>query len=94
MAATRSTSKLSRQWVRQTRKYVLKFLQATRFPPVERHGYRGQTFVYPAWLIMLIGVLAVKCKAQSYLGIHRMSRRFWKELCGRKVKLPPISESQ
>jgi hypothetical protein len=94
MVTTRSTSKISRKWVRQTRKYFLKFLQATHFPPVERHGDRGQTFAYPEWLIMLIGVLAVKCKEPTYLGIHRMTCRFWHELCGRKVRLPPISESQ
>jgi hypothetical protein len=79
MAATRSTSKLSRKWVRQTRRYFLKFLHATRFPSVERHGQRGKMFEYPEWLIMLIGVLAVKCKEQSYLGIHRMTCRFWNE---------------
>jgi hypothetical protein len=94
MAATRSTSKLSPKWVRQTRKYFLKFLHTTCFPPLERHGQRGRTFEYPEWLIMLIGVLAVKCKEPTYLGIHRMTCRFWNELCGRKVRLPPISESQ
>jgi hypothetical protein len=94
MAATRSTSKLSRKWVRQTRRHVLQFLHATRFPSVERHGQRGKTFEYPEWLIMLIGILAVKCKEQTYLGIHRMTCRCWKALCGRKVPLPPISESQ
>ena len=94
MAATNSTSKISPAWVRQTRDYFLKFLQTTRFPPVERHGQRGKTFEYPEWLIMLIGVLAVKCKEPTYLGIHRMTCRFWKELCGRQVRLPPISESQ
>jgi hypothetical protein len=94
MAATRSTSKLSRKWVRQTRRYFLQFLDATRFPSVERHGQRGKTFEYPEWLIMLIGVLAVKCKEQTYLGIHRMTCRCWKALCGRQVQLPPISESQ
>jgi hypothetical protein len=26
--------------------------------------------VYPAWLIMLIGVLAVKCREPTYVGIH------------------------
>jgi len=36
---------------------------------------------------MLIGVLAVKCKEQTCLDIHRMTCRFWKELCGRKVQL-------
>ena len=94
MAATRSTSKLSRKWVRQTRRYFLQFLHATRFPSVERHGQRGKTFEYPEWLIMLIGVVAVKCKEQTYLGIHRMTCRCWKALCGRQVQLPPISESQ
>jgi hypothetical protein len=94
MATNRSTGKISPKWVRQTRKYFLKFLQATHFPPVERHGQRGKTFEYPEWLIMLIGVLAVRCQEQTYLGIHRMTCRFWNELCGRQVQLPPISESQ
>ena len=94
MAATRSTSKISPKWVRQTRKYVLKFLHSTGFPPVERRGERGPTFMYPEWLIMLIGVLAVTCKEPTYLGIHRMTCRFWHELCGRQGQLPPISESQ
>jgi hypothetical protein len=94
MAAIRSTSKVSPTWVRQTRTYVLQFLRATRFPPVERHGRRGQRCAYPERLIMLIGILAVRCTEQGSLGIHRMSCRFWKELCGRQVRLPPISESQ
>jgi hypothetical protein len=94
MATNRSTGEISPKWVCQTRKYVLKFLQATHFPPVERHGQRGKTFEYPEWLIMLIGVLAVRCQEQTYLGIHRMTCRFWNELCGRQVQLPPISESQ
>jgi hypothetical protein len=51
-------------------------------------------FAYPEWLIMLIGVLAVKCKEKTYVGIHRLSTRYWKELCGQEVPLPPISESQ
>jgi hypothetical protein len=94
MAAISSTSKISPKWVRHTRKYFLKFLQATRFPTVARHGQRGKTFEYPEWLIMLIGVLAVKCNESSYLGIHRMTYRFWNELCGRQLRVPLISESQ
>jgi hypothetical protein len=94
MATMRSTSKISSKWVRRTQKYFLKFLHATHFPPVERHGQRGKTFEYPEWLIMLIGVLAVKCKEPTYLGIHRMTCRFWHELCGRQLRVPPISESQ
>jgi hypothetical protein len=94
MATSSSTSKISPKWVRQTRKYFLTFLHATHFPPVERHGQRGKTFEYPEWLIMLIGVLAVKCTEPTYLGIHRMTCRFWHELCGRQLRIPPISESQ
>jgi hypothetical protein len=45
-------------------------------------------------LIMLIGVLAVKSKAKTYGGIHRLSTRYWQELCGQEVTLPPISERQ
>jgi hypothetical protein len=33
---------------------------------------------------MRIGVLAVKCKETTYLGTHRMTCRFWNEICGRK----------
>jgi hypothetical protein len=47
MAATRSTSKLSPTWVRQTRTYVLKFLHGTGFPPVERHGGEGRQACLP-----------------------------------------------
>jgi hypothetical protein len=94
MATTRSLSKMSPTWVRQTRKYFFKFLQTSHFPPVERHGQRAKTFEYPEWLSMLIGVLAVKSQEQPYLGLHRMTYRFWHELCGRKVRLPPISASQ
>jgi hypothetical protein len=93
MATTRSTGKISPKWIRQTRKYFLKFLQATQFPLRERQGPRGQTFVYPEWLIMLIGVVDVKCKEPTYLGLHRLTCQFWKELGGRQLSLPPISES-
>ena len=33
-------------------------------------------------------------KYSTYLGIHRMTCRFWHELCGRQLRVPPISESQ
>jgi len=45
-------------------------------------------------LIEMIGVLAVKCKEKTYVGIHRLSTRYWQDLCGHEVTLPPISESQ
>jgi len=79
MATTRSISKMSPTWVRQTRQYFRKFLHATHFPPVERHGQRGKTCEYPEWLLMLIGVLAVKSQEPTDLGMHRMTYRFWPE---------------
>jgi hypothetical protein len=79
MATTRSTSKISPTWVRQTRQYVLKCLHATPFPPGERHGYRGPTCVDPEWLSMLIGVLAVTCQEPTDVGIHRLTCRCWHE---------------
>jgi hypothetical protein len=45
MATTRATGKISAKWVRQTRKYFLKFLHATQFPSVERHGQRGKALI-------------------------------------------------
>jgi hypothetical protein len=94
MPERRTGSMVSKQWVRETRKYFLEFLQETHFPEFARHGERGSPFEYPEWLIMLIGVLAVKCKGKSYVGIHRLSTRYWQELCGKEVQAPPISASQ
>ena len=93
MKKSRTGSMLSRDWVERTRHYFLHFLQETHFPEFVRHGEHGLRFAYPEWLIMLIGVLAVKCKIKTYVGIHRLSTQYWKELCGEEVKVPPISES-
>jgi hypothetical protein len=93
MAATRATSKRSPQGVRQTRKSFLKSLPTPCCPALERPGQRGRTFEYPAWLILLIGVRAVKGREPTDLGLHRMACRFWRALCGREVRLPPIPES-
>jgi hypothetical protein len=94
MATPRSTGQISPKWVRQTCQSFLNFLPATHFPPVERHGQRGKTVAYPEGLLILIGVLAVKGQEQTSLGIHRMTCRFWHEVCGRQVQLPRLSESQ
>lgn len=88
------TGSISKEWVKETREYFLDFLRLTRFPEMARHGGHGFLSDYPEWLIMLIGVLAVKCKEKTYVGIHRLSTRYWKELCGEEVKLPPLSEKQ
>jgi hypothetical protein len=90
----RRTGSISKEWVKETREYFLDFLRLTRFPELMRHGEHGFISDYPEWLIMLIGVLAVKCKEKTYVGIHRLSTNYWPELCGEEVKLPPISESQ
>jgi hypothetical protein len=90
----RRTGSISKKWVKETREYFLEFLRLTRFPELTRGGEHGFVYDYPEWLIMLIGVLAVKCKEKTYVGIHRLSTDYWKELCGEEVTLPPISESQ
>jgi hypothetical protein len=85
---------ISKQWVKQTRAYFMTFLRETHFPELEREGERGVTVRYPEWLIMLIGVLAVKSKEKTYLGIHRLALAYWQELYGSQVQAPPISERQ
>jgi len=88
------TGSISKEWVKETREYFIEFLRETGFPGLERHGKHGFLSDYPEWLIMLIGVLAVKCKEKTYLGIHRLSTKYWEVLSGEEVDLPPISESQ
>jgi hypothetical protein len=85
---------VSKQWMRETRKYFLEFLQATNFPEFVHAGERGPEVEYPEWVIMLIGVVAVKSKEKTYGGIHRLSARYWKEVCGKEITASPISESR
>ena len=94
MPRGRTGSMVSEQWIRETREYFLEFLRTTKFPEFVEHGERGPGVEYPEWLIMLIGVVAVKCKEKTYVGIHRLSTRYWKELCGKEVRAAPISESR
>lgn len=94
MQESHSGSMVSKQWIKETRAYFLDFLRATKFPELSRRGDRGPEVEYPEWLIMLIGVVAVKCKEKTYVGIHRLSMRYWKELCGPEVRAAPISESR
>jgi len=94
MQESRMGSMISKQWIKETRKYFLDFLRATKFPELSRQGERGPEVEYPEWLIMLIGVVAVKCKEKTYVGIHRLSTRSWQELCGQEVTAAPISESR
>lgn len=94
MQKSRTGGMVSKQWVKETRAYFLDFLRETNFPELTQHGERGVSFEYPEWLIMLSGVVAVKCKEKTYVGIHRLSTRYWQELCGKEVKASPISASQ
>ena len=94
MQKRRTGSMVSERWIRETREYFLEFLRATKFPDFAEPRERGPEVEYPEWLIMLIGVLAVKCKEKTYVGIHRLSQRYWKELCGKEVRAQPISESR
>jgi hypothetical protein len=86
-------SKLSRDWISQCRKEFREFLEETGFPDPERNGTRGSPFEYPEWLIMFIGVLAVKAKGKNYLAIHRLVCEYW-DVIGRDIKRKVISERQ
>jgi hypothetical protein len=94
MQQSRTGSMISKQWIRETRKYFLNFLRATNFPEFSQAGDRGPEVEYPEWLIMLMGVVAVKSKEKTYVGIHRLSACYWQELCGKEVRAAPISESR
>jgi hypothetical protein len=94
MQQSRTGSMVSKQWIEETRRYFLEFLRATNFPELIPAGERGPEVEYPEWLIMLIGVVAVKSKEKTYVGIHRLSTRYWQELCGQEVRAAPISESR
>jgi len=94
MQENRPGSMVSKQWIKETRKYFLEFLRATHFPEFTEQRGQGSPVEYPEWLIMLIGVLAVKGKEKTYVGIHRLSTRYWQELCGKESHAPPISASQ
>jgi hypothetical protein len=85
---------VSKEWIQATRTHFLDFLRPTGFPALPRHGERGLLCASPEWLSMLIGVLAVKWKEKTSVGIHRLRTRSWQELCGQDVMLPPISASQ
>ena len=46
--------KLNPEWILETRKDFLQFLEFTNFPHPERNGDRDSAFLYPEWLIMFI----------------------------------------
>ena len=90
---TNTVSKLNPEWITETRQSFLDFLELTNFPHPARDGTRGSRFDYPEWLIMFIAVLTVKCREKTYLGIHRMTEKYWKHIA-QGLYLPVISESQ
>ena len=94
MQESHTEGMVSKEWIQATRPYFLDFRHTTGVRELQRPGERGVLCAYPEWLIMWIGVLAVKCKAKSYVGIHRLRTRYWQERCGQDVIVPPISESQ
>jgi hypothetical protein len=91
--STTSVSTLNPQWVKQVKREFREFLRVTKFPEPQRNGTRGSTFNYPEWLVMLIAILAVKCKVKTYQGIHRLAVQYWNILTP-DANLKPISESQ
>lgn len=91
---TKKVSKLSGEWIKQTRADFRRFLKDTGFPdPKREEGSRGPEFAYPEWLIMFIAVLSVKNKLKSYVAIHRMVSEYW-VVIAQGLKLKPISERQ
>ena len=86
-------NKISREWIRQTRKDFRAFLTATKFPNPSRMGARGPEFQYPEWLIMFIAILAVKCKCKTYLAIHRLMTEYW-DVIAEGLNLTLMSERQ
>lgn len=86
-------SKINPRWIKDTKKYFKDFLEASNFPDIVRHGERGTEFNYPEWTIMFISILSVKCKVKTYIGIHRLSCKYWKYITPKK-DLKPISERQ
>ncbi len=89
----KNVTKLSAEWISQTRKDFRSFLKETKFPNPVRLGKRGPEFAYPEWLIMFIAILSVKCKLKSYLAIHRMVKEYW-SIISQGLKLRLISERQ
>ena len=59
---TNTVSKLNPEWITETRRYFLDFLESTNFPHPVRDGTRGTEFDYPEWLIMFIAVLPSNAK--------------------------------
>jgi hypothetical protein len=88
-----SPPKLNPKWIKAFARQWRDFLRDTGFPEPARNGARGSAFAYPESLIMLIAVLAVKCKVKTYLGIHRLAVTYWSQITP-DAALPPISESQ
>ena len=84
--------KLNPKWVKRFARQWRAFLRDTDFPEPARNGERGSRFAYPESLIMLIAVLAVKCKIRSYLGIHRLAVTYWTHLTPTPA-LPPMSDA-
>jgi hypothetical protein len=90
---TKKISKLSREWIAQTRKDFYCFLKETKFPHPVRLGARGPELQYPEWLIMFIAALAVKSKRKSYVAVHAMTKEYW-DVIGSDINQRCISERQ
>jgi len=86
-------SKISSEWIRETRKISIRFLEETGFPDPERLGERRPVFRYPEWLIMFISVIPVKLKISMYIGIHKMTLQY-RDVIAEGLDLKPVSERQ
>lgn len=96
---SKQTPKLNPKWVKEALIYFKKFLKETKFPHPENdnNGGRGRKFNYPEWLIMFIAVLSVRAKVKSYLGIHKLTLKYWSVITkdlSKAIREKPISERQ
>jgi len=53
----------------------------------------GAVLIIPNGKFRFIAVLAVKCREKTYLGIHRMTEKYWSQIA-KGLDLSVISESQ
>lgn len=75
MQERRTRSRVSKQWVKETRECFLDFPRATNCPAFAHWGECRLEVEYPEWLTLRIGVATVICKEKTYVGIHRLSTR-------------------
>jgi len=86
-------SKISSEWIRETREMFIRFPEETGFSNPECLGEREPVFKYPEWLIMFISVLSVKLKISTHTGIHKITLQY-RDIITEGPDPEPVSERQ